>query len=398
MIDKTYLEKAPITGYSRISLQHPVKGGCNPIHPTCSADFKSRGELNYCSKDGAPKDGLGEHAVNCTYFDQFTLNEFATGMSGETFLIPTRISTYIQQVDVQCVEQPDCAHLYKVLKESHEFVADIEDYTLLIDHSSASDELDRHGDSWSTPGFYRICSNETDCPTLMIPCSNNTCDEAFSSFSEQAVIDGYDASGVVQDGAYSRSNGDVFKVRDILRMADVDLDRLEGDSADSKGAVRYEGEAVVLEVHYLNFKKWHRPNSLPVIYEYVARRMPAETYKTTRMWPIGSDGTKRQVIDVHGILLTVKVIGTLGKFDLFNMMTMFLEVVAILGLLNWILSCMALNWTTDRTGDEFFAKVYEAYNLGNEHDLNANSEQARDDPDARSEEIWPLNRSSHVES
>merc|ERR1719221_337951 len=128
-------------------------------------------------------------------------------------------------------------------------------------------------------------------------------------------------------------------------------------SSEERKIVREEGEGIVLEVKYQNYQENHRPDNLPPVYEYLTYKLPTETYKmtTVSIMPNGH----RMVKDVHGIYLSVRIVGCLGKVRLKCVAVMLLEMVAFLGIVHWIINCAALNWHKGKKGDEFFEELHQ---------------------------------------
>jgi len=233
---------------------------------------------------------LFEHNVHCEYLDEYSIYRFDTGADLSNFLIPTRVSVFDQELQPGCNVR-GCASPYHIASEDHMFVADIENYTLLIDHSFVSEENSMTASSFNLAGFLRICDPIEDngvetvadevnmemegCPTYSL--SNPP--ESLSDDMLAKIEDEYESLGT-DDGVFSIPVGDVMKVSKLMQIAGIDLDAASGDD-DQRATSRYEGAVVIVEIHYLNFKEGHFPNSLPPIYEYRIYKLPTATYKMT---------------------------------------------------------------------------------------------------------------------
>merc|ERR1719506_3476907 len=68
------------------------------------------------------------------------------------------------------------------------------------------------------------------------------------------------------------SQGDVIKVGDLLKLAQVDLD-------DAKDMNRYEGMVLTIDIHYTNWKEWTWPNAITPAYFYSVSVAPASEFK-----------------------------------------------------------------------------------------------------------------------
>jgi len=373
LVDKGYLKHARIQGYSRVTLQHPVHN-CNPLHAKCKSNMKPLKDLPYCSEKMMHTGSEGKNnkkQVKCRYMDTFEVNNLNTGLELGNILVPTRISTFTQKRNGDCKETTEPCQ-YDTSSETHDFVADIEDYTLLIDHGFSCPELKKKGASWSTVGFYipdMIGKTDWSWPMsmfhshsrpILVPCrdpDSKSCayskkysekhdlgEPAFQITGSAPLLErvekNYDAAGV--GDIQSTRFGDIVKISSLLKIVDIDLD------TDNFGAhhLRTEGEVIIIEIDYTNYNYFHFPNNLEPIYEYKMYRAPADSFKTTRVLDEG--GGSRKIIDVHGIEIITRVVGSLGMFSMKNLALSIVELSIILGFVNWMLHCVALNLNPGR--------------------------------------------------
>lgn len=369
---KTYLEKAVTSGFARMTLQHPVLDGCNPLDRTCQANFVPKGELPYCNASMAKLEG--KHRVTCEYLDEFNIFNFNNGADNSNFLIPTRISVLEQTLDPDC-RANGCAQPYTITSEEHSLVADIENFTLLIDHSFVCEDHEITGTANSIAGFLRKCERDYDtveepsgvevnvemegCPTYSV---DNPPDFPDPGTFEK-LVDEYDSLGV-DLGVYSIPLGDIMKVSKLMEIAGIDLDRVKVQG-DQTGTVRYEGEVVIVEIHYRNYKEGQLPNSLPSIYEYRIYRLPTNSYKMTEV--LEETRTTRRVRDIHGIHVQVRVLGMVGKMSYMQILMSLIGGVGIMSILSYIITCCAFNCIQGAKGDEFFNKVHQEMDLSHAH-------------------------------
>lgn len=372
--DKSYLTHAKIQGYSRVTLQHPVHN-CNPLHSHCKTNMTAMDQLPYCKGDithGGSDDK--EKNVHCKYLDTFDVDHLNTGLSLGRILIPTRISTFEQKVNKECARRElPCKNPYEVTDEKHDFVADIEDFTVLIDHGFSCKELDLKGAAWSLIGFYVpfMPGGKTDWDwpkdylhkrpkPKFIPCDDPDDDDCPYSKKHRQMdksksskmriphlhrghnflnrtTDNYDSSG---QGArmYATPYGDIVKVSDLLQIAGVDLDAKNY----GKQNLREEGEVIVIEISYTNFNYYHWPNDLYPVYEYRIFSIPADSYKYTRVEDTREGN--RLITDVHGLEIVTRVEGTLGKWSFKTLTISLVELSILLGTVQWLLHCCALNF------------------------------------------------------
>jgi len=141
----SHFQLQPHSGIARMQLQHPTKQ-CSPMQLDCSANYTSLKKLPYCNQYTG-KSGNPTTKKECKYFDALDL---LTPMDGG-YLMPTFIETYDQVPGCK----PSAKNNYKCDKKyafvdgngdiqtgsgrakpkAQFFVADLESFTLLIDHS-----------------------------------------------------------------------------------------------------------------------------------------------------------------------------------------------------------------------------------------------------------------------
>ena len=129
----------------------PVVDGCDPTKPGCSYDFTPVSELDYCSQSHSGGTGV-KRQLECRDLDSFNTVWPVTG--GSPFFIATRVETSNQTLvcQVPSLDNPDCKTTYAFgcnggfdvdpdctnFAQLSYYVADIEDFTLLLDHTVQS--------------------------------------------------------------------------------------------------------------------------------------------------------------------------------------------------------------------------------------------------------------------
>jgi hypothetical protein len=154
---KEYLHFDRPSGIARMQLQHPVNQ-CNPLHPHCSSDFRNITELTYCKQN--PINALkntsnSKHIKECEFLDVF---DIPFSSVHKTMFLPTRLTKYVQKVD--CTHRPrsePCPKVSDLEENSTVFVADVESYTLLIDHSFVSETMHHEIEMKDMLGFVNPC-------------------------------------------------------------------------------------------------------------------------------------------------------------------------------------------------------------------------------------------------
>jgi len=188
-----------------------------------------------------------------------------------------------------------------------------------------------------------------------------------------ALEDEYGSLGV-DPGIFSISVGDIMKVSKLLEIASIDLEDIQGTGRQT-GSVRYEGEVVIVEINYRNYREWHKPNSLPPVYEYNIYRLPTGTYKITEV--IDVSPTVRKVRDIHGIHVVVRVSGLVGKFSWKETLMSLIGGVGVLSIVSYTLTCLAFNCIQGENGDKFYNRVHQEMNIS--HAIGFGQEDGEDE-------------------
>lgn len=180
----------PITGMNRLTFQMPTRNMCNPKLKNCLTNFTRYSDLPYCSM-------TGEKSVSqlpCRAYDSIGLAvPYVEGV-----VLPTRIRAYSQQ-RAECSEEQEsmgaCKRLWEYLDDSGNeqsetkrqpldeyFVANIEDYTMQIDHSFATPEIGQGYDDYKMQGYWMDCEHTgkhglttKNCKRRPIVCMRKNC-------------------------------------------------------------------------------------------------------------------------------------------------------------------------------------------------------------------------------
>jgi len=405
--EKAYLKKYPVAGMARLQLQHPVADNithepCNPLKEGCWANFKELASLDYCSGTTVP----GQTAVPCDsdkkrcpcrFLDNFDVGYFSS-KEPKAALLPTRI-TMLEQ-EMLCPDtDPGCGHRYEFLKESTQYVADAESFTLLVDHTFSVEEVALESDSRHTVGFFKLCAEskegekpgtipvastslllsevgDLECARVLIKdtgagVDQTTIDKLVELWSEAPLpkekLDLWNAKPAIK----SIEDGDIIFIDQVLKMLDIPLNGHPEE--DENTTYRHEGFVIKIDINYYNWKESSRPNGLPAVYEIGFRAQTRSDFKY--MGAIGErdvegeDGTasahpKRHVNDVHGIYFSVNQRGSFGEWSLRESVLMFIEASLYLGVGQFIVMCCCINVCLQ---GESADKLEEA--LVTEHDM-----------------------------
>eukprot|EP00747_Dinoflagellata_sp_TGD_P031604 gnl/TRDRNA2_/TRDRNA2_135415_c0_seq1.p1 gnl/TRDRNA2_/TRDRNA2_135415_c0~~gnl/TRDRNA2_/TRDRNA2_135415_c0_seq1.p1 ORF type:complete len:486 (+),score=64.73 gnl/TRDRNA2_/TRDRNA2_135415_c0_seq1:33-1460(+) len=367
---KSYLMLSGIQGVTRLQLQHPVNG-CNPLHEDCLSRFKSFDKLPYCIQHDAKEGKHSEHNESeharqlqnkrpasdirqhkCEYLDEFDVE---SGFFGTTeMVVPTRKTLYKQKALCDLTVKP-CHPAYKEESKETVFVADIESFTLLVDHSFACEDLVEEKTAWEMQGFVRPCGPPYECD--LVPIDNKIPGSSPLGNSTLKGVRAFWNAGppVPTTDAYSIPNGDVFRVGYLLNILNISLD----DSMNFQNhSAREEGLGIVVAVHYKNYKLHTMPNTWPTIYEYRVFYAAQDTYKTTSTFR--EPGSKvRTITDQHGVYVRLIQQGRLGRFNIRHAIWMFVEASVVFSFIRFLVMLVAVNWWQGEPGDQLEATLVD---------------------------------------
>lgn len=174
-----HLEMAEITGVHQMTLSHPTKGNCNPMDVSCMQNFSSMSELPYCAQSPIQS----SIHLPCEFWDAASLRQ----ITDEGMLIPTHYSQFKQTQGCKpsVVNNWTCVGwLYDFMdKKGHVqlvrgqakplrdiFIADVERFTLRIDHSVKSHVGARAYD-YQMAGSLLECTSSSNCTQRPLVCT-----------------------------------------------------------------------------------------------------------------------------------------------------------------------------------------------------------------------------------
>jgi len=354
---KGYLVMGAIEGTSRLQLQHPVQA-CNPLSHGCKTNFRGFDELPYCKQHPGEVD-RNAYQETCEYFDEFDIQ--TRGYLSDHMLIPTRETVYDQKVLCGGRDGP-CSKKYEEVDQETVYVADIESFTLLIDHSMVCQELGLNLKSWDMVGFYEFCPElmeglSSGCQLKPIQRANNHSHSKVGAQEEARAFDmwmepqwvrtffpflGNSKENVdkVHSPFIKIENGDIIKVSHLLEEIGVNLDEHRNKSASR----RHSGLVVVIDIEYTNFKSFSWPNHLPPVYKYKIKLSPADEYKVMATHPGHGNTSQRKVVDSHGIYIIINTTGYLGLCSWMYIGMMMIGALALEGCARYMVTMYALNF------------------------------------------------------
>lgn len=305
----------------RLTLQEPTQN-CNPNDADCKDSFSSLSSLPYCCAQNSSCSFNADGSCSCDYRTSFK-DYNCTWLSGSdasvtresSIVVATFVHEYTQLLNSTCFSSyPSaanaCDHLWVADGEASVFAADVESFTLLIDHSVTSPKSGLATTSRQMQGMLFVGDNGND------DSSAKAIKDALCQSSGNAVTAPEGGSSTNKSPCYippSTAVGlDYFSIGTLLQATGVTL---EGESYPGSGhSARYEGLTINLLIDYSNSKDWHGLQT-NISYLYKPSVVPQSTFKTTSLSPMSLNGSKRLKKDIHGVLFEVRPSGQLAVFD-----------------------------------------------------------------------------------
>ncbi|CAK9006470.1 unnamed protein product [Durusdinium trenchii] len=305
----------------RLTLQEPTQG-CNPNDTGCKDNFASLSQLPYCCAQNSSCKTNSDGSCSCDYRTSFK-DYNCTWLSGtdasvireSSIVVATFIHEYDQSLNTTCFNSypsaaNNCDDLWLIQEKASLFAADVEAFTMLIDHSVTSPKSGLATTSRQMQGMLFVGDNGNDGDV-----SKAIKDELCRS-NPKAVTAQEGGSSTDHSPCYVPPNSadglDYFSVGTLLQATGVTL---EGESYPGSGhSARYEGLTINLLIDYSNSRDWHglQPN---ISYLYKPSVVPQSTFKTTLLSPSSLNGQQMLKKDIHGVLFEVRPSGQLAVFD-----------------------------------------------------------------------------------
>lgn len=432
-----HFEQSAIEGVVRTQWQEPTKGWCNPLDADCTANYRQIDELPYCQ--GYLGSRPSAVVKNCEYYDA---RELPITMP-QGVLIPTFLTTFKQirkcepgdkhcdlkwqYVDANDVVQSQSGGAIPITSN---FVADVADFTLMIDHSFRTTNGQTALDDFSMQGYWSICGSEDgadNCGDVKpIICVHSECEDLglHTGFLEQGSR-GHGApqraaqtgrggrrGGLARDSFLSTEgglekegrgpsnteeaaaeanegdkpriiaikDGDVMSLSTILKMANTSLEEIiEKDSEGNARDVRLRGTSVVVSIRYDNKKPWRVfTQKDPPEYVITASSRPVNSFKHTyvteeRPGPTGN--MERHITTAYGVYIIIKQTGTIRSFTLVHFLMTMTSAMALLAASNLATDMLALYALPKKD-------VYKGLKYKESEDLGGPHKQAQDNAES----------------
>lgn len=307
-----YLRFSPAQNSVRLTLQEPTNN-CNPNKPDCQDSFVPVSQLPYCCAKNSSCRATPGDSCSCSFRPSFS-NYNCTWMGGDaasivqesSIMVTTLVHQYNQTLNASCFEgfptaSGSCSKVWIVDSDAIFFIANIEAFTVLVDHSVSSPTNGLAISSRQMSGMLYVAGG-SDMQRQLCASRSDAVDSA--------------VGGSATDGAPcylppDKADGlDVFSVGVLLQAMGVSLE--DRSYSGSGHSVRYEGLTASLVIEYSNTRPWKGLDDTRYIYK--PSIIPQSTYKTTQLESFGRN--RRRKSDLHGVLLDVQPGGSLAVFDL----------------------------------------------------------------------------------
>jgi len=437
-----HLAVMDVNAVFRLSLQHPTSAFCDPFEIGCVANYTAFSELPYCSQSEYPyssAEGIEQRKGDCQIWD--TIESTIPGDRGIT--IPTRIQRFDEvrgcnpsadngwtcsgspydNVDENGAVQTARG---KAKAKYDAFVADIEHFTLLIDHGFELPKVMK-ADDFDMIGYLNDCptsdTQSNDCKQVPITCAHDEClegqpklrkevqgkgDNSVASTTEIPETTGlprpepgrsmlsimfnrsmapmaFNLDAVKKSGGtglpgglpiVTTMKGDVFEVGTLLKAANVSLDDTGGFK---KGTYRSRGMVIVIHIEYKNLPEaWAgiRINPFSSLqwphYSYTVSSRYAYDYQLTKTYDDPAD-SKRTVRMYNGIRVVVEQHGSIVVWDTTNALVVLTAALGLLAVATTVTE-LSLMYAMQRS------EVYKRFKFRQSRDMNPEDETEKKAP------------------
>jgi len=362
-----FLEMVPPAMSANLAFSEPVSKGCKDKSisvvedPLCKEAFRSFEELDYCCTDkckflegdrdschcsGSPVDVSG-HA--CRLADALG----ASRVSGQNIFVKTYAEFTQQQRNqaADCkINEGKCDKLW-ITKEGtrgavKKFTADIERFTLSIDHSAMLVEFGISSSLRQMEGYLKVGKEDHSTKMQADLCRER--DDAVTAPWEGVAKPTDKAPCYIKPGR--DKSGDGFEVEVLLRAMNVSLDVPgTGVGMDPGASLRSQGFVMNIEVVYFNSWPW---NGLLNQVHYYYKLLPniGSGYEESTYRTIGDIATaeldpsiaqERAVEVARGILVMVMPGGRLAAFSWQHLLLTFTIALGMLAVATFIVNLAA---------------------------------------------------------
>lgn len=224
-----------------------------------------------------------------------------------------------------------CDKLWLVNSSVSAFNADIDRYTVLVDHAVRPSAP-------SSGSEYLLTSRQMD--GLLYVGADSGLQRELCAKAGNAVDGAIWGKPTREAPCYlppKTANGlDYFSMGTLMQAMGIDLDA--ASYPGSGQSVRYTGMVVSLVIEYFNTVDWH--GRVPTRYVYRPVAIPQSSYTGTEIVTLAYPDV-REKKDVHGILITVQPGGKLADFDFTALLVQLTTSLTLLATATVVVNMMA---------------------------------------------------------
>lgn len=391
MYKANHLASETVKGVVGVQVQHPTQDDCDEFKDVlCPQDFIGMSRLPYCKQNNFS----GTYQKFCRYWDATQLSQ----PTDEGVLLPTRWRTFSQiRGCVPSVKNNwECrGNLWKFVGVSGKpqagsdmakpiediFIADVERYKILFDHSAHSDagvsaySFEMSGDwlNCSNPDEKddackrqrmveqrALCGGEDHLAHTAVPAKK----KAFSALQRRAArantsfgppqpptvrLDNINSAYALRWPAagdvVALCEGDVFTLGQLLSAANIRLDDTETERTNQ--SYRATGFGLVVRILYSNVEPWMGLKVFPwtplgpqMHYSYHVKKHATGSSKLRKVTAMDENG--RNVEEFLGVSVITEQYGTILVWDTTHLLVILTTTLALLAVCNYILENIAL--------------------------------------------------------
>lgn len=340
----------------RLTMQQPTVDQCNPNDPACNDAFVALDQLEYCCQSNASCTSNDDGSCSCDFRPNFK-NYNCTYIDGADLQTTRESSIFVSTFThaYSQVRNPDCFSSVSTGRDvckklwlprgnlsradTMAFTANIEDYTILLDHSVTgssehaytSRQMDgRLAITGSGPAQDHLCKSYPNSTSAGFSWTGIMFDTGVPAVAAPCLLRPKAVPGM--------PGADVFTIGTLMEAMGVQLDNRSYEG--SSHSRRYEGLIVMIAIQYHNVRLW-RLTTLPTpYYFYNVSIINGSTYKEVDV-VFSKFPTERVKLDKHGILFEVSSAGQLATFSATNMLIQLTTSLTLMAMATVIVNVMA---------------------------------------------------------
>ncbi len=290
-------------------------------------------DLAYCGSGTYPVNGRLGRQLTCTYDDALSA-VFPEVEESSTFLT-TRLSTEHQGLPPNCSTPATLECTYDTYQRVDTYLAQPELFTLLIDHSVSSPELDISANSFSMDGRLTYPGDDTGASgngKSFDPCWVYG---ALFNPAKPCVTTGPGGIRVGQKDTF-----DIVPIGSLLAAGGVtSLDTVVGGNHPNETR-RDAGGIYVVNIDYDNYYSYFPSN---IRYAYSVSQVVGVQFKAEEVAPApGASLPNRTIFDRHGTRLLFSQGGRIGAFRATALLTQLVSSIGLIAVSAAIGKCLVL--------------------------------------------------------